>query len=57
MRPNLLIVGVVLTATLASAQHCHKINIDKSSGFCTVPDSGLTPGSQARSGTVGNDDQ
>jgi hypothetical protein len=40
----MLIVGLVLTATLASAQHCHKINIDKSSGFCTVPDSVLTPG-------------
>lgn len=36
---------VVLAAVTASAkQHCSKINIDRSSGFCTVPDPALTPG-------------
>jgi hypothetical protein len=35
---------VLLAATLASAQHCPKIDIDRSSGFCTVPDPKLTPG-------------
>jgi hypothetical protein len=35
---------LLLAATLASAQHCRKIDIDKSSGFCTVPDPALTPG-------------
>jgi hypothetical protein len=29
---------------LASAQHCRKVDVDKSSGFCTVPDPSLTPG-------------
>lgn len=29
---------------LVSAQHCRKVDIDKSSGFCTVPDPQLTPG-------------
>jgi hypothetical protein len=28
----------------ASAQHCRKIDTDKSSGFCTVLDPALTPG-------------
>jgi hypothetical protein len=34
----------LLAATFASAQHCRKIDIDRSSGFCTVPDPKLTPG-------------
>ena len=34
----------VLLASLASAQHCRKIDIDRSSGYCTVPDLALTPG-------------
>ena len=34
----------VLLASLASAQHCRKIDIDRSSGYCTVPDPALTPG-------------
>jgi len=29
---------------IAYGQHCRKIDIDKSSGFCTVPDPALTPG-------------
>jgi hypothetical protein len=38
-------VGLMLAANLASAQqHCPKIEIDQSSGFCTVPDPALTPG-------------
>ena len=35
---------VLLLAGLAHAQHCAKINVDRSSGFCTVPDPALTPG-------------
>jgi hypothetical protein len=39
MRPHVLIaVGFMLVASLASAQHCRKIDIDRSSGFCRVPD-------------------
>lgn len=38
-----LLIAVMLTG-IASAQHCAKINIDRSSGFCTVPDHALTPG-------------
>jgi len=35
----------LFVAGLASAkQHCGKTDIDKSSGFCTVPDPALTPG-------------
>ncbi len=41
--PTILLCSFVLTR-LASAQHCHKANVDKSSGFCTVPDPALTPG-------------
>jgi hypothetical protein len=36
--------SLVLQLGMASAQHCPKIDIDKSSGFCTVPDATLTPG-------------
>lgn len=35
----------MLAASLASAQqHCRKVDIDTSTGFCTVPDHHLTPG-------------
>ena len=37
-------VTFLLAASLASAQHCRKIDIEKSSGSCTVPDPNLTPG-------------
>src|ERR1035441_5049171 len=42
-------VGVVLALVLAThlasvAQHCRKADVDRSSGFCTVPDPALTPG-------------
>jgi hypothetical protein len=40
----LIAVTFLLAASLASAQHCRKIDIDKSSGSCTVPDPNLTPG-------------
>lgn len=36
--------ALVLLVGMASAQHCRKIDIDKSSGSCTVPDPALTPG-------------
>jgi hypothetical protein len=38
------LLSLILLAGMASAQHCRKIDIDKSSGFCTVPDPALTPG-------------
>ena len=41
---RLIILAFLFVASLASAQHCRKIDIDKSSGFCTVPDLKLTPG-------------
>jgi hypothetical protein len=46
MTPSNVLVAVtfLLAATMASAQHCREIDIDKSSGFCTVPDPALTPG-------------
>jgi hypothetical protein len=37
-------LSLVLMVGVAPAQHCRKIDIDKSSGFCTVPDPALTPG-------------
>jgi hypothetical protein len=37
-------VVLILLVGMASAQHCRKIDIDKSSGFCTVLDPALTPG-------------
>ena len=40
---TLLLSFLVLTG-LASAQHCRKVDVDKSSGFCAVPDPILTPG-------------
>ena len=44
--PTKLLIAVtfLLAGTFTSAQHCRKIDIDKSSGFCTVPDPKLTPG-------------
>jgi hypothetical protein len=36
--------ALLCISSLASAQHCRKIDIDKSSGFCTVPDRALTAG-------------
>jgi hypothetical protein len=41
---RLIILTFLFMASLASAQHCRKIDIDKSSGFCTVPDPKLIPG-------------
>jgi hypothetical protein len=42
--PSLQCLLLVLLVGMASAQHCRKIDIDKSSGRCTVPDPALTPG-------------
>jgi hypothetical protein len=39
-----MVLALMLVTSLASAQHCRKTDIDKSSGFCTVPDPLLTPG-------------
>jgi hypothetical protein len=41
---HLIVLAFMFVATLASAQHCRKVDIDKSTGYCTVPDSKLTPG-------------
>jgi hypothetical protein len=30
-------LSLVLPVGIASAQHCRKIDIDKTSGFCTCP--------------------
>jgi hypothetical protein len=35
---KLLITAMFLLVGMASAQHCRKIDIDRSGGFCTVPD-------------------
>jgi hypothetical protein len=42
--PILMVVTLICLTSLASAQHCRKADIDKSSGFCTVPDPALTAG-------------
>ena len=45
MRSHILMgLTLICVTSLASAQHCRKIDIDKSTGFCTVPDPALTPG-------------
>jgi hypothetical protein len=44
MRSHALITVTLLVTSFASAQHCRKSDIDKSSGFCTAPDPALTPG-------------
>jgi hypothetical protein len=45
MRPlTLVVLALAFASSLASAQHCRKADIDKSSGYCTVPDPKLTPG-------------
>src|SRR5450631_2423197 len=38
------VLTIVIAISGASAQHCSKKNIDKSSGSCTIPDPKLTPG-------------
>ena len=51
-------LSLVLLVGMASAQHCPKIEIDKSSGFCTVPDPALTPGEMDSSlACVSNNDR
>ncbi len=32
------------THSASAAQHCRKADVDRSSGYCTVPDPALTPG-------------
>ena len=39
-----IVLVPILLVSLASAQHCRKIDVDRSSGYCTVPDPALTPG-------------
>lgn len=55
-----LVIAAIFTlaANLAFAQHCRKVDVDKSSGFCTVPDPLLTPGlMDASLVCVSNDDR
>ena len=40
---NLMVLALLSITTLASAEHCRKVDINKSSGYCTVPDPALTP--------------
>lgn len=42
--PLSVLLSFFVLTSLASAQHCRKVDLDKSSGFCTVPDPALTPG-------------
>jgi hypothetical protein len=45
MRPNtIMVLALTFVTSLATAQHCRKADIDKSTGYCTVPDPELTPG-------------
>jgi hypothetical protein len=45
MRPKTtMVLALMFVASLAAAQHCLKADIDKSTGYCTVPDRELTPG-------------
>jgi hypothetical protein len=54
----LIAVTFLFVASFAPAQHCRKIDIDKSSGFCTVPDPKLTPGAMDASlACVSNQDR
>jgi hypothetical protein len=39
-----LVLVFISVSSFSAAQHCRKVDIDKSSGFCTVPDPTLTPG-------------
>jgi hypothetical protein len=45
MRSNtLMVLALMFVTSLATAQHCRKVDVDKSTGYCTVPDPSLTPG-------------
>lgn len=47
MRFHILVVLAFFSlggSAVAQQQHCRKVDVDKSSGFCTVPDPKLTPG-------------
>lgn len=62
MRPNALLalscLALFVPTLHAQSQHCRKTNIDKSSGFCTVPDPALTPGEMDASlACVSNNDR
>jgi len=39
-----LLLAFLSMSSFSAAQYCRKVDIDKSSGFCTVPDPTLTPG-------------
>ena len=41
---KVLALVFVSLSSFSAAQHCRKVDIDNSSGFCTVPDASLTPG-------------
>src|SRR5260370_41053885 len=51
-------LSLILLVGMAWAQHCRQIDIDKSTGFCTVPDPALTPGKMDASlACVSNNDR
>ncbi|MGB9029831.1 MAG: hypothetical protein WCC27_06895, partial [Acidobacteriaceae bacterium] len=41
---TLFLILMLAGGSASAKQHCSAKNIDKSSGYCTVPDSALTPG-------------
>jgi hypothetical protein len=41
---KMIVLVFVSVSSFSAAQHCRKVDIDESSGFCTVPDPTLTPG-------------
>jgi len=41
---KVLLLVLVSLSSFSAAQHCRKVDTDKSSGYCTVPDPTLTPG-------------
>jgi hypothetical protein len=41
---KVLVLVLVSVSSFSAAQRCRKVDIDKSSGFCTVPAPNLTPG-------------
>lgn len=44
MRSSLRLLILLGLTSFAAAEHCRKVDLDKSTGFCTVPDSVLTRG-------------
>jgi hypothetical protein len=41
---TILAIAMMFLANAAWAKHCREVDVDKSTGYCTVPDRSLTPG-------------